>query len=132
MRGFAATVAAEKFSEEGVQFGLYIRRCTFLEEGFRLLQLLGCGQEIRVRPEAVAPFHAEPVKSHAPEGGCLADLARLELQAHERGGAAAVYEIGVAYAREQVRGLIEGGAPGVHLYTLNRADMCLAVMDGLL
>lgn len=54
------------------------------------------------------------------------------MQAHERGGAAAVYEIGVAYAREQVRGLIEGGAPGVHLYTLNRADMCLAVMDGLL
>jgi methylenetetrahydrofolate reductase (NADPH) len=53
------------------------------------------------------------------------------IQAHERGGAAAVYEIGVAYAREQVRGLIEGGAPGVHLYTLNRADMCLAVMDGL-
>lgn len=54
------------------------------------------------------------------------------MQAHERGGAAAVYEIGVAYAREQVRGLIGGGAPGVHLYTLNRADMCLAVMDGLL
>lgn len=54
------------------------------------------------------------------------------MQAHEKGGAAAVYEIGVAYAREQVRGLIEGGVPGVHLYTLNRADMCLAVMDGLL
>ena len=53
-------------------------------------------------------------------------------KAHEQGGAAAVYEIGVAYAREQVRGLLAGGAPGVHLYTLNKADMCLAVMDGLL
>jgi len=52
--------------------------------------------------------------------------------AHEQGGAAAVYEIGVAYAREQVKGLLAGGAPGVHLYTLNKADMCLAVMDGLL
>lgn len=54
------------------------------------------------------------------------------MKAHEQGGANAVYEIGVAYAREQVKGLLDGGAPGVHLYTLNRADMCLAVMDGLL
>ncbi len=53
-------------------------------------------------------------------------------KAHEQGGAPAVYEIGVAYAREQVKGLLAGGAPGVHLYTLNKADMCLAVMDGLL
>jgi len=53
-------------------------------------------------------------------------------RAHEEGGSDAVYEIGVAYAREQIRGLVAGGAPGVHLYTLNRADMCLAVMDGLL
>lgn len=53
-------------------------------------------------------------------------------KAHEQGGNAAVYDIGVAYAREQVRGLLDGGAPGVHLYTLNKADMCLAVMDGLL
>ncbi|MDY0391198.1 methylenetetrahydrofolate reductase [Desulfobulbus oligotrophicus] len=52
--------------------------------------------------------------------------------AHEEGGADAVYEIGVAYAREQIKGLLDGGAPGVHLYTLNQADMCLAVMDGLL
>ena len=54
------------------------------------------------------------------------------MKAHEQGGAAAVQEIGVAHAREQVRGLLDGGAPGVHLYTLNKADMCLAVMDGLL
>ena len=54
------------------------------------------------------------------------------MKAHEQGGASAVYQIGVAYAREQVKGLLDGGAPGVHLYTLNKADMCLAVMDGLL
>ena len=54
------------------------------------------------------------------------------MKAHEQGGATAVYEIGVAHAREQVKGLLEGGAPGIHLYTLNKADMCLAVMDGLL
>ncbi|PID72715.1 MAG: methylenetetrahydrofolate reductase [NAD(P)H] [Desulfobulbus propionicus] len=48
------------------------------------------------------------------------------------GGNKAVYEIGVAYARKQVKELLDGGAPGVHLYTLNHADMCLEVMDGLL
>ncbi|MGD9949462.1 MAG: methylenetetrahydrofolate reductase [Desulfobulbus sp.] len=52
------------------------------------------------------------------------------MKAHEEGGAKAVYEIGVAYARRQVRDLLDGGAPGVHLYTLNKADMCLQVMDG--
>ena len=54
------------------------------------------------------------------------------MKAHEQGGSAAVYAIGVAYAREQIKGLLANGAPGVHLYTLNKADMCLAVMDGLL
>ena len=54
------------------------------------------------------------------------------MKAHEQGGASAVYEIGVAHARAQIKELLDGGAPGVHLYTLNKADMCLAVMDGLL
>lgn len=53
-------------------------------------------------------------------------------KAHEQGGNPAVYAIGLAYAREQIKGLLDGGAPGVHLYTLNKADMCLAVTDGLL
>lgn len=59
-------------------------------------------------------------------------LVNALLKAHDEGGSKAVYEIGVAYARQQVRELLDGGAPGVHLYTLNKADMCLQVMDGLL
>jgi methylenetetrahydrofolate reductase (NADPH) len=54
------------------------------------------------------------------------------MKAHEEGGALAVYTIGVAYARDQIRELLDRGAPGVHLYTLNKADMCLEIMDGLL
>lgn len=46
------------------------------------------------------------------------------------GGAEAARKVGVEYAREQVRGLIQGGAPGVHLYTLNKADHCLEIMRG--
>ncbi len=53
----------------------------------------------------------------------------LELEdAHRKGGAAAVREAGIAYAVRQIRTLLEGGAPGVHLYTLNRADTCLRII----
>ncbi len=53
------------------------------------------------------------------------------LKADEEGGNEAVYKVGVAFAKQQVRELLENGAPGVHLYTLNKADMCLEVMEGL-
>lgn len=56
-----------------------------------------------------------------------------ELEAADRsGGAAAVQRVGVAYARRQAEELIASGAPGVHLYTLNRAEAVLEIVDGLL
>lgn len=54
----------------------------------------------------------------------------LELEeAHERGGAPAVREVGLCFAVNQIRQLLEGGAPGIHLYTLNRAELCLQLAD---
>ena len=67
---------------------------------------------------------------------CGADIPpayMMELEdADRRGGAAAVQEIGVAYARKQAEELLAYGAPGVHLYTLNRDDAILKLADGLL
>lgn len=40
--------------------------------------------------------------------------------------------VGIDYARAQVRDLLDKGVPGIHLYTLNRTDMCIEVMKGLL
>lgn len=57
-------------------------------------------------------------------------MAQLE-EADRRGGAAEVQKLGVAHARRQTEELLAGGAPGVHLYTLNRADAVLEVTDGL-
>lgn len=57
-------------------------------------------------------------------------LARLEA-ANDQGGANAVRELGVQFAREQCRDLIARGAPGVHLYTLNKAQACLDIVNGL-
>ena len=52
--------------------------------------------------------------------------------ADQRGGAVAVEEVGVAFARKQAQELLAAGAPGVHLYTLNRADAVLKLAQGLL
>lgn len=56
----------------------------------------------------------------------------LQLEAaHNRGGAEAVREAGIAYAVKQIRTLIDGGAPGIHLYTLNRAESCLRLVEAV-
>ena len=54
----------------------------------------------------------------------------LELEAaNEHGGAAAVKEAGIAFAVRQIKRLLEFGAPGIHLYTLNRASICLRIVE---
>ena len=54
----------------------------------------------------------------------------LEFEAaHEKGGAEAVKEAGIKFAVAQIRRLIDGGAPGIHLYTLNRASTCLRIKE---
>lgn len=58
-------------------------------------------------------------------------LEELEAADH-RGGATAVQKVGVAYARKQAQELLAAGAPGIHIYTLNRADAVLELVDGLL
>ncbi len=52
-------------------------------------------------------------------------------QAHEKGGAAAVSRLGVDFAKRQAKELLEKGAPGVHLYSLNKAEACLEIVDHL-
>jgi len=58
-------------------------------------------------------------------------LAELE-EADRGGGAAAVQRLGVAFARRQAQELLAAGVPGVHVYTLNRDEAVLELVDGLL
>lgn len=54
----------------------------------------------------------------------------LELEeAHKDGGVEAVREAGLRFAVRQIRRLLDEGAPGIHLYTLNKADMCLRLVE---
>ncbi|MEA5113605.1 MAG: methylenetetrahydrofolate reductase [NAD(P)H] [Geobacteraceae bacterium] len=57
-------------------------------------------------------------------------MAKLE-EANLRGGADAVQALGMEYARGQIKGLLEKGAPGIHLYTLNRDEACLSLLEGI-
>lgn len=61
-----------------------------------------------------------------PEG-FLTDLE----QADQEGGAAAVQKVGVAHARRQIKELLEAGVPGVHIYTLNRAEVVVELIEGM-
>ncbi len=52
----------------------------------------------------------------------------LDLQtAFDQGGDDEVRTMGLEFTKRQAQDLIDGGAPGVHLYTLNQADACLEI-----
>lgn len=57
-----------------------------------------------------------------PEG-FMRDLEHVQ----ETYGGSGVRGLGLGYAKNQIRNLLDRGAPGVHLYTLNKADTCLDI-----
>jgi len=63
-------------------------------------------------------------------GAAIPEELRREL--HARGeDPEAVRDLGVAYAALQCAELLEGGAPGIHFYTLNRSPATRAILSAL-
>ncbi len=50
-------------------------------------------------------------------------------EAEARGGEEALREVGLNFAVDQICRLLDEGAPGIHLYTMNRASMCLRLAE---
>jgi methylenetetrahydrofolate reductase (NADPH) len=63
-------------------------------------------------------------------GARIPDALRRELEARQD-DPRAVAELGVAYATAQAAELLQDGAPGVHLYTLNRSPATRAIVSAL-
>ena len=63
-------------------------------------------------------------------GARIPDALRRELEARQD-DPRAVAELGVAYATAQAAELLAEGAPGVHLYTLNRSPATRAIVSAL-
>ena len=65
-------------------------------------------------------------------GACIpAPYLKKLHDAQREGGTDAVRAMGVAYARNQAQELLDRGAPGIHLYSLNRAESCVSLVQGL-
>ncbi|MDR2431714.1 MAG: methylenetetrahydrofolate reductase [NAD(P)H] [Candidatus Margulisbacteria bacterium] len=63
----------------------------------------------------------------------IAELSRAKIpgelrQKLEKAGEQEAREIGIDYAAAQLRDLLQHGAPGAHLYTLNKADAVMEVL----
>lgn len=55
----------------------------------------------------------------------------LALEEADAKGPEAVKEAGIVFAVKQIKRLLDGGAPGVHLYTLNQAETCLRIAEAV-
>ncbi|WP_027183321.1 methylenetetrahydrofolate reductase [NAD(P)H] [Desulfovibrio inopinatus] len=65
-------------------------------------------------------------------GAAIPGRLYLDLEkAHNEGGNDAVRALGINHAVKQAQHLLDNGAPGIHLYTLNQADACLEIVDRL-
>ncbi|MGP0630328.1 methylenetetrahydrofolate reductase [NAD(P)H] [Nitrospina sp. 32_T5] len=63
-------------------------------------------------------------------GSTIPDPLLLRMEAHSE-DTDAIKEIGVEHATEQCEGLLNGGAPGIHFYTLNRSRATLNIFENL-
>lgn len=71
-----------------------------------------------------------PTGMFARTGATIPDRLRVRIDA-AAGDDRALTAVGIEWATVQCRALLEGGAPGIHFYTLNRSHSAYAVYEGL-
>lgn len=88
------------------------------------------GVRAPIVPGVMPVFDVKGLARYANFGTRVPEALRAKVVAcGEEPGAAA--GPGLAWAVEQCRGLLKGGAPGIHLYMMNKADTALALYQAL-
>jgi methylenetetrahydrofolate reductase (NADPH) len=94
-------------------------------------RLRAAGLEVPVLPGIIPVTSVGQIARMASLCGArIPDAFRRELEARQD-DPRAVVDLGVAYATAQAAELLAAGAPGVHLYTLNRSPATRAVVSAL-
>jgi methylenetetrahydrofolate reductase (NADPH) len=94
-------------------------------------QLRSAGIEVPVLPGIIPVTSVAQIERIATLCGARIPVAlRRELELRQD-DPRAVAELGVAYATAQAAELLAEGAPGVHLYTLNRSPATRAIVSAL-
>ncbi len=89
------------------------------------------GIEVPIIPGIMPVTNVEQIERFTRTiGATIPEGYRTELQ-RRKDDPAAVIELGVAYASAQCRDLLEGGAPGIHFYTLNKSPATRRIMKSL-
>ena len=64
-------------------------------------------------------------------GATITDELRKGLAALPEGDAEALLAFGIDFATRQCVELLEAGAPGLHIYTMDRSESAVGVVNGL-
>jgi methylenetetrahydrofolate reductase (NADPH) len=89
------------------------------------------GITVPIVPGILPALSLEQMRKFCAFGGAAPPPALEERLRSCDGDATAAQQVGVDWAFEQVRGLLDGGAPGFHLYILNRSESALALFERL-
>jgi methylenetetrahydrofolate reductase (NADPH) len=91
-----------------------------------------CGIAVPIVPGIMPVYSVKMMENLARLcGATITEPLREGLAALPDGDAAAVAEFGIDFATEQCRGLIRGGVPGLHFYTMDRAKSVVEIVSRL-
>lgn len=75
-------------------------------------------------------FKADQIKSITAKSGCSIPAKLVLMMDKYQGNAEDMRKAGIEYASLQIRDLIDSGADGIHLYTMNRPKSTAEIMNG--
>jgi methylenetetrahydrofolate reductase (NADPH) len=89
------------------------------------------GIDVRIIPGIIPITNYEQIKKFADLSGAhIPESLQKKIEPHQE-NPGEVYRIGLDYAIEQAHDLLKGGAPGLHIYTLNKSRAAIDLYESL-